>query len=122
MVSFLSSFSVGGVVQPFSAKILGHTEDVRSTVLIHVSGVFANAAAWGAMARLRTWKYSVREVPAAATIAEAVVVQVLGGPGFGSLSIDSYNSWTAMLTDMSLDRVNKDGLVFGRLTFLMQPS
>jgi hypothetical protein len=122
MVSFLSTFSVGGTVQSFSAKVQGHTEQVDATVLIHASAVLSNKDAWGALARLRTWKYSVREVPAAATIAEAVVVQVLGGPGFGSLSIDAYNSWTAMLTDMSLDRVNKDGLVFGRLTFLMQPS
>jgi hypothetical protein len=122
MVSFLSTFSVAGTIQTFSAKVQGHTEEVTAPTRIHVSGVFANKDAWGAMAKLRTWSHSVRIVPGAATVADAIVVQALGGPGFGSLSIDSYNSWTAMLTDMALDRVNKDGLVFGRLTFLMQPS
>jgi hypothetical protein len=123
MVTFSSTFSAGGNVQSFSAKVQGHNEDVRSTVMIHANAVFENASAWGNMARLRTWKYSVREVPGAATVADAVVVQALGGPGFGSLNIDAYSSWTAMLTDMQLDTINpRLGLVYGRLTFLMQPS
>jgi hypothetical protein len=123
MVAFLSSFACGGGTQAFSAKVQNHGEDVRSTVTIHVNAVFQNVFAWGAMAQLRTWKYAIREVPGAANVATGVVVQILGGPGFGALTIDSYNSWTAMLTDMTLESVNpKSGLIFGRLTFVMQPA
>lgn len=123
MVAFLSSYAAGGSSQAFSAKVLPHAEDVKSTVTIRVAAVLQDKFAWGHMATLRTWKYSVREVPGAATVAAGVIVQVLGGPGFGALVVDSYNSWTAMLTDMTLESVNpRNGLVFGRLTFLMEPS
>lgn len=122
MVAFLSSFSCGGGSQSFSARIVGHTEDVKGTIDINVRGIFLNQTSWGAMATLRTWKYSVREVPGATTIATAQVVQILGGPGFGTLTIDSYKSWSALLAELSVERVySVSGLVAGRLRFMLQP-
>lgn len=122
MVQFLSSYNNSAGNSSFSARVLGHTEDIKGIITLHVASLSLNATTWGAMASLRTWKYNVREIPGAANLSAAFDIQILGGPGFGSLNIDSYNSWTAMLTDMQLERVHlPTGYIFGHLSFLVQP-
>jgi hypothetical protein len=120
-MDYLSQFAIAGSSQVFRARILPYTEDVKSLVTLHVPTVFENNSAWGAMATLLTWKYSVREVPGAATISDGIVVQVLGGPGFGQLDIATYYSWYALLADMRLEKVHKSGLIFGTLSFVKGP-
>jgi hypothetical protein len=92
----MTQFAVGGTavnfeaVETFSDKG-GALEEITVGILID------NATDWGALFSLRSWNVTQRPIPGG----NVVYVDIGGGAGPGSLSIDNIDSHTAILTALS---------------------
>lgn len=92
----ITSFSVGGTNVSFTAldgfsDKAGPLEEITCNILVN------SASEWGALFSLRSWAVTQRPIPGG----NVIYVDIGGGAGPGSLSIDNLDSHTAVLTALS---------------------
>jgi hypothetical protein len=102
----LSSFQVAStgvnfdVVDASFSDKGGALEEITATLIV------ANATDWGALFSLRSWNVSQRSIAGGDT----TYVDIGGGAGAGSLSIDNLDSHNAVMTAISRDYVEPGSL------------
>jgi hypothetical protein len=112
----VSSFSVGGTGVTFDATADGFSDKGGPLEEITVGLLIENASAWGALFSLRSWNVSQRPVPGG----NNVIVDIGGGAGVGSLSIDNLDSHQAILITLTRAEIEPGTLRSrGSATFLV---
>lgn len=112
----MSSFSVSGTTAQFTALGSSFSDHGGALEQITIGILVDGAAQWGALFSLRSWSVTQRPIPGGNT----VYVDIGGGAGAGSLTIDFLDSHTAILTDVSRDLIDGGAVQSrGTATFLV---
>lgn len=111
----MASFQVGGLTASFTALSLGFNDKGGALEQITVGILVDSATVWGALFSLRSWSVTQRPIPGGNT----VYVDIGGGAGPGSLTIEHLDSHTAVLLDLSRDMIDPGGRSKGSAVFLI---
>ena len=107
-----STFSVDAVSATFDVTETSFNDKGTPTEELACKIIVYDDTQWGALFSLRSWNLNVRPIPKRVGVASKVLLQVGGGAGEGTLSIDATDTWanrTAILTDLSSDPSEADG-------------
>lgn len=112
----MSQFAVAGTIATFTALLTGFSDKGGALETITFGIEVDSATEWGALFSLRSWSVSQRPIPGGNT----VYVDIGGGAGAGTLTLDNLDSHTAVLTDVSRDLLEPGSLRSrGSATFLI---
>lgn len=120
MPTFSDSYSVAGQSATFRALIQGYDEQIETGITADIPVLVASVGEWGTLASMRTLAFKAYVIPRSASGTTQVIVDVIAGPGLGSLNVTGLGSWNAILTRLRRTSVSAiTGYVQGVATFYL---
>lgn len=112
----MSSFTIGATAATFTA--VNSLEDKLEAFETYSIGFLcSNSTDFGALASLRSHMVNVRDIPGGSADS---VVDVGWGPGVGTLVLDNFATYTAILTSITRNLVDSGAVhSVGTVTFLI---
>jgi hypothetical protein len=110
----MSSFQIASTTATFRSTIRGSRQTIGDLQEFAVSVLMAAQSDWLTLQSLVTTKYHVH-VP----FGGSVVVDVVRGPGAGTLVIDNLGTTNAILTQLERPTYLPNGKTMGTATFLV---
>jgi hypothetical protein len=111
----MSSFQVGASTATFRSTIRGSRQASGDLPQLTLGIYFPAHADWQALLALVTSKYGVH-VPVGAG---SIVIDIVRGPGAGTLTIDGLGSTSAILTALERSTYTVNNRTFGSADFLI---
>jgi len=110
----MSSFAISGTTATFRSTIRGSRQSIGDLQEFTLAVLMAAQSDWLTLQSLVTTKYAVH-VP----LGGAVVIDVVRGPGQGTLIIDNLGTTTAILTQLERPTYLPNAKSMGSATFLV---
>lgn len=109
-----STFVIGSTTANFGATLLGSQQEAGDLERLTLGISIPNETDWGALFSLVTTKYAVH-VP----LGGDPVIDIVNGPGAGTLTVPNLGTWTAILIGLSRDRWAQGTKTIGSAVFLI---